>query len=84
MATTMISNSRIDLKIVVVGSSGTGKTSFCNKWMKDIFNETYRPTIMSEFSWKIFEYKGKYYKIQLWDIGGKHYTFNDHLLFRSR
>lgn len=71
MAKTMISNSRIDLKIVVVGSSGTGKTSFCKKWMDDEFTETYKATIMSEFSWKIIEYKGKYYKIQLWDIGGK-------------
>ena len=27
-----MSNFRSDLKIIVIGSSGTGKTSFVNKW----------------------------------------------------
>ena len=30
-----------ELKIIVVGNSGTGKTSFVNKWTKNIFNENY-------------------------------------------
>ena len=59
-----------DLKIIVVGNSGTGKTSFVNKWVKDIFDENYKATIVSEFSYKIFDYKEKSYKIQLWDLAG--------------
>ena len=58
------------IKIIVVGNSGTGKTSFVNKWTKDSFNEQYKATIVSEFSNKTFEYKGNSYKIQLWDIAG--------------
>ena len=62
---------RSDLKIVIVGNSGTGKTSFCSRWVKDSFSDNYKATIMSEFSYKIYEYKGHYYKIQFWDIAGQ-------------
>ena len=48
-------NFRSDLKIIVIGTSGTGKTSFVNKWTKNIFNEAYKATIVSEFGFKIFE-----------------------------
>ena len=59
-----------ELKIIVVGNSGTGKTSFVNKWIKDTFDESYKATIVSEFSYKIYDYKDKSYKIQLWDLAG--------------
>ena len=63
-------NSKNELKIIVVGSSGTGKTSFVNKWIKNTFDENYKATIVSEFSYKIIDYKDKSYKIQLWDLAG--------------
>ena len=59
-----------ELKIIVVGTSGTGKTSFVNKWIKNTFDETYKATIVSEFSYKVIDYKDKSYKIQLWDLAG--------------
>ena len=64
-------NCKSIIKIVIVGNSGTGKTSFCNKWMKDKFIDQYQATILSDFNYKIYEYKGNYYKIQFWDIGGQ-------------
>ena len=64
-------NCKTSYKIVIVGNSGTGKTSFCNRWMKDKFPEDYKATVMSDFSYKIYEYKGNYYKIQFWDIAGQ-------------
>ena len=67
----MSKNIRADLKILVIGSSGTGKTSFVHRWTKGEFNEIHKPTIVSEFDFKIFEYKEKKYRIQLWDIGGQ-------------
>ena len=67
----MSSSFRSDLKIIVIGTSGTGKTSFVNKWTKNIFNETYKATIVSEFGFKIFENEGKLYRIQLWDLAGQ-------------
>ena len=66
-----MSNFRSDLKIIVIGNSGTGKTSFVNKWTKNIFSDTYKATIVSEFGFKIFEQEGKLYRIQLWDLAGQ-------------
>ena len=67
----MTQSIRTDMKILVVGSSGTGKTSFVKRWTKDEFKESYQATIVSEFGFKIQESKGNYYRIQLWDIGGQ-------------
>ena len=67
----MASGFRSDLKIIVIGNSGTGKTSFVNKWSKNIFSDTYKATIVSEFGFKIFEKDGKLYRIQLWDLAGQ-------------
>ena len=62
---------RSDLKIIVIGSSGAGKTSYVNQWTKNIFQEEYKATIVSEFGFKVFEYQDKLYRIQLWDLGGQ-------------
>ena len=67
----MSQNVRTDLKILIVGASGAGKTSFVNRWTKDEFKDNYMPTIVSEFGFKLHESKGKIYRIQLWDIGGQ-------------
>ena len=66
-----MSQIRSDLKIIVIGSSGVGKTSFVNKWLKNKFIDGYKPTIVSEFGVKIYEYKNYSYRIQTWDIGGQ-------------
>ena len=67
----MSSTFRSDFKIIVIGSSGAGKTSLVNKWTKNIFDEVYRATILAEFGCKIFENEGKFYRIQLWDLLGQ-------------
>lgn len=64
-------DSENDIKIIIIGSPKTGKTSFNNKWTKWIFSDTYRKTEVSEFGFKIFEYEGKLYRIQMWDLGGE-------------
>lgn len=64
-------NYRSDMKIIVVGNSGTGKTSFVNKWTRGAFSDNYKATIVSEFGYKIFEYKSRFYRIQLWDLAGQ-------------
>ena len=56
---------------MVIGCSGTGKTSFVNRWTKGDFVDTHKPTIISEFGYKVYNYKDYTYRIQLWDIGGQ-------------
>ena len=66
-----VASIRTDLKIIVIGTSGSGKTSFVNKWTKNMFNEEYHATIVSEFGFKVFEHEGKLFRIQLWDLAGQ-------------
>jgi small GTP-binding protein len=63
-------NIKNDLKIIIIGSSGTGKTSLVKRWIGQNF-ETTKPTIVSDFSTKIFQLGENYYRVQLWDIGGQ-------------
>ena len=57
-----------DLKILVIGTNYTGKTSFINKFTKNIFNDVYRASIISEIVYKTYEKDGNNYKIQFWDM----------------
>ena len=66
----MASSGFINLKIIVVGAPNTGKTNYVNKWAKNIFTDNYKPTIVSEFGFRVFEYNEKLYRIQLWDLAG--------------
>ena len=60
-----------DLKIIIVGDSGTGKTSFVNKYILNKFADNYQATIATQFSSKILEIKGITYRLQFWDIAGQ-------------
>ena len=59
------------IKIIIIGNSGSGKTSFCNRWIKGTFSEKYKATILTDFSEKIHTYNNKEYKISLWDLAGQ-------------
>ncbi len=52
-----------NFKIILIRNSKTGKTKFMNKGATDIFSDTYKATIVSEFGFKIFEKDGKLYHI---------------------
>ena len=56
---------------IIIGNSGSGKTSFCNRWIKGTFSEKYKATILTDFSEKIHTYNNKEYKISLWDLAGQ-------------
>ena len=62
---------RDNLKIVIIGNLGTGKTAYVCQYTKKTFLETYKPTKDSEFGFKIFEDEGKLYRIQIYDITGQ-------------
>ena len=60
-----------ELKIMIIGTSGAGKTSFAQRWTKGIFSQDYKATIISDLGFKVINYKKNLYRIQLWDIGGQ-------------
>ena len=60
-----------NLKIIVIGTSGTGKTNFVTKFTKNTFTDNYKATIVSDFGFKIIEYNEKNYRAQIWDLAGQ-------------
>ena len=62
---------RSDFKIIVIGTSGTGKTSLVKKWIKNLFSEVYKETNEAELGLKFIEKDGKKRRIQLWDLAGQ-------------
>ena len=59
---------RGDIKILVIGTSYTGKTNFVNKWTKNIFSDSYKATIAPDFGFKIFEDGGYLYNVKIFDL----------------
>ncbi|KAI5192351.1 Ras-related protein Rab-1A [Nematocida minor] len=58
-------------KILVVGSSGVGKTCLLLRYTDSIYKETYGTTIGVDFKMKNIEIDGKMVKLQLWDTAGQ-------------
>lgn len=57
-----------DLRIIVIGAKGAGKTSYINKWRKSKSYDSYKRNKDSDFGFIIFENKGEFYRIQLWEL----------------
>ena len=68
-------NNITQIKIIIIGKSGSGKTSFVNRWINNTFTGIHKSTIISEYGSKTIKYKNNIYKINLWDIAGQdHYA----------
>lgn len=59
------------MKLVVVGDSGTGKSSLLRRFVDDAFNQDQAQTIGVEFGAKIITVAGKRVKLQIWDTAGQ-------------
>lgn len=73
------------IKILVVGNSGVGKTSLCNRYINDQFVRAYKPTVGVEFCSKEFESEKKNkFNFQFWDIGGQErYIYMTHVYYKN-
>ena len=60
-----------DIKIIIIGDSSTGKTSFVNRWISGKFVEINTVTINHNFNYKIIQLNKTIYRVQIWDIGGQ-------------
>ena len=76
------------IKVVFVGDAAVGKTQIISRYVKNIFETDYTPTISVEFTRKEVEFKNKERKLQLWDTAGqesyksiiKNYYKDSHLI----
>lgn len=59
------------MKLIVVGDSGTGKSSLLHRFVEDTFYEDQTQTIGVEFGSKIVEIGGRMVKLQIWDTAGQ-------------
>ena len=61
-----------NIKIVIVGESGVGKTSLITQFIDNFFDEEIQATTGASFSAKTLNFdNGKSVKIQLWDTAGQ-------------
>lgn len=59
------------IKCLIVGDSGTGKSSLMLRFTDDVFNTSYISTIGVDFKLKTINYKDKNFKFQIWDTAGQ-------------
>lgn len=67
----MTQNVRPNLKVVLLGDSGVGKTSLVFKWVTGFFNEKLKPTIGTNHQIKSIEINGTEVDVFLWDTAGQ-------------
>ena len=63
----------INIKVVILGNGGVGKTSIVNCLFEKEFPDRYIPTIGSNINSKEYKIKSKnvYLKVAIWDVGGQ-------------
>lgn len=68
-------NTPIDLKLILIGSSAVGKTSFCNRIKGEDFHDTQPSTIGVDFHIVNLNIDDQQYRLQVWDTAG-HERYN--------
>lgn len=66
-----MSISRLQMKVIVLGDSGVGKTSILNRFVKQEFSQSYRATVGADFLFKELTVDNKELSLQLWDTAGQ-------------
>lgn len=74
---------RSEIKVIVIGTSGAGKTSFVHKYTNNSFQENYKATIMSEYTGHPLNLDGHHYLIQVWDVAGQDNNTNVTKIFAN-
>jgi len=77
---------QIILKVSLLGDPGVGKTSLVNRYIDEIFERDYRPTLGVNIMTKDIEVKkiGKKVRLVIWDIAGQEkYDFTRKMFFQG-
>lgn len=59
------------IKLILIGSSGVGKTSILTRFAENKFSESYLTTIGVDFRFKTININNKNVKFQIWDTAGQ-------------
>eukprot|EP01130_Rhizamoeba_saxonica_P000485 TRINITY_DN1045_c0_g1_i1.p1 TRINITY_DN1045_c0_g1~~TRINITY_DN1045_c0_g1_i1.p1 ORF type:complete len:213 (+),score=45.58 TRINITY_DN1045_c0_g1_i1:313-951(+) len=59
------------LKVIVVGSLGTGKTSLIQRYVYNNYSQNYKSTVGVDFAYKQVSLDNTQIHLQLWDIAGQ-------------
>lgn len=64
-------NTKKAFKFILVGDSGVGKTSIKHRYLEDIYQIDFKPTIGVDYEIKSVNLNNINYKISLWDTSGQ-------------
>jgi Ras-related protein Rab-5C len=59
-----------DLKVILIGSTGVGKSSIVHQYMNNFFSCTQRPTLGVAYSMRKVSVGSQVVTLQIWDTGG--------------
>jgi len=71
MATRQAQTFDMQIKLLMIGDSGVGKTCLLLRYANDSFSPTFITTIGIDFKIKTIELGGKVVKLQIWDTAGQ-------------
>ena len=67
----MSSREPLEIKVILLGECGVGKTSIINRFINDQFVSLYETTSSMNYSFKVVERNKQKYKLNLWDTIGQ-------------
>ncbi|XP_074420368.1 ras-related protein Rab-7b isoform X1 [Larus michahellis] len=67
----MDASKKVDLKIIIIGALGVGKTSLLHQYVHKRFYEDYRTTLGASILTKVLAVDNTPLKLQIWDTGGQ-------------
>uniref|UniRef100_A0A8C3L3A6 Ras-related protein Rab-7b n=1 Tax=Chrysolophus pictus TaxID=9089 RepID=A0A8C3L3A6_CHRPC len=67
----MDASKKVDLKIIIIGALGVGKTSLLHQYVHQTFYEDYRTTLGASILTKVIAVDKTPLKLQIWDTGGQ-------------
>ncbi|XP_074165081.1 ras-related protein Rab-7b isoform X1 [Sminthopsis crassicaudata] len=67
----MDARKKIDLKLIIIGALGVGKTSLLHQYVHKTFYEDYQTTLGASILSKVIMVDNTTLKLQIWDTGGQ-------------